>query len=51
MHKKQPKDFPEGIGRKPYAWGGWMLLLIVLGWLLFAWIGSGILVFVRWIFS
>jgi hypothetical protein len=43
MRKKHPKDYPEMVGRKPYAWGGWMLLLIVLGWLLFAWIGYGII--------
>ena len=30
-------------GRKRYAWGGWMFLLIILGWLLFAWIGNGII--------
>lgn len=46
MHKKQPKDYPE-IGRDPYAWIGWMLLLIVLGWLLFALVGSGIIQFFR----
>lgn len=46
MHKKHPKDYPEMVGRKPYAWGGWMLLFIVLGWLLFAWIGNGIMKFI-----
>ena len=43
MNKKHPKDYSEMSGRKPYAWGGWMFLLIILGWLLFAWIGNGII--------
>lgn len=43
MRKKYPKHYPEMEGRKPYAWGGVMLLLIVLGWLLFALVGSGII--------
>lgn len=49
MRKKQPIDYQTE--RKPYAWGGWMLLLIVLGWLLFAWIGNGIIKLLRLILS